>query len=142
MVRSTRKSKQALYVTEDSIGCMKRVFEFQYQDYPNVQSAWNPSMDIFETEEDYVILIEAAGLNEETLQLHAIDKRLVLSGERRQFFDEPVLRYHQLEIQFMPFQKTIILPDVVDENQVQANYRNGMLVIRVSKKCKKGKSEK
>jgi HSP20 family protein len=142
MVRATRKPKQALYVTEDSFGCMKKVFEFQYQDYPNVQSAWNPSMDIFETEEDYVILIEAAGLNEETLELHAIDKRLVLSGERRQFFEEPVLRYHQLEIQFMPFQKTIILPDVVDENQVKANYRNGMLIIRVSKKCKKGKSEK
>lgn len=142
MARMTKKSKQALYVSEDSFGCVKRVFEFQYQDSPSVQSAWNPSTDIFETEEDYIILIEAAGLNEETLQLHAIDKRLVLSGDRRQYFTEPVLRYHQLEIQFMPFQKTIILPDAVDESQVQANYRDGMLTIRVSKQCTKGKSEK
>ncbi len=142
MVRMTRKSKQALYVTDDSAGCVKHVFEFQYQDSPGVQTAWNPNTDIFETEDYYAILIEAAGLNEESLHLHAVDNRLVLSGERHHSFHDAVIRYHQLEIQFMPFQKTIILPESIDVNQVQANYREGMLMIRVFKKGKKGKSEK
>ena len=104
MVRVTRKSKPAFYVTEDSFGCTKHVFEFQYQDIPGIQSAWNPNTDIFETKENYIILIEAAGLDEESLQLHAVDNRLVVSGDRRQWNDPSVTRYHQLEIQFMPFQ--------------------------------------
>lgn len=141
MVRMTRKSKQAFYVTEDSFGCAKQVFEFQYHDSPSVQSAWNPNMDIFETEEDYIIVLEAAGLDEESLQLHAVDNRLVVSGERQNICDDSVIRFHQLEIQFMPFQKTIILPDVIGVNQVQASYRNGMLVVRVSKDLKKGKTK-
>lgn len=137
MVRMIRKSKQTFLVTEDSFGRTKGVFEFQYQDTPGVQSAWNPNTDIFETEDHIYILIEAAGLNEDSLHLHAVDNRLVLSGERKQVFDEPVIRYHQLEIQFMPFQKTIILPGLLDVDSVQAQYRDGLLTILIPKESLK-----
>ncbi len=133
MVRMTRKPKQPVCVSEDSFSKTKQVFEFQYQYTPGVHSSWDPNTDIFETEDHYVIQIEAAGLNEESLSLHAVENRLVVSSERRKMVEEQVIRYHQLEIQFMPFQKTIILPDNIDVKNVNANYREGMLIIHVVK---------
>lgn len=128
-----RKKRKTLYVSEDSFGKNRSVFEFQYQDIPDIHSAWNPNMDIYETKDDLVVLIEAAGLDEKSLTLHAVDNRLVLSGERKRLVDEEVIRYHQLEIPCMPFQKTIILPGTIDDSRVKAKYENGLLMIRVSK---------
>ncbi len=139
MVRMIRKSKQSLFVTEERMGQSKSVFEFQYYDDQEISHTWNPNMDIFETEEDLVILVEAAGLDEESVQLHAVDRRLILSGERKLQTDESIIQYHQLEIQFMPFQKTIILPNAIDVSKIQAEYHNGMLKICVRKHDLKGR---
>ncbi len=135
MVRMNRKSKKTLVVSEDGGGRTKHVIEFQYQDAPDMQSTWSPSMDIYETDDDLVILLEAAGLQENSLQLHAVENRLILGGERRLKEEAPIARYHQLEIQFTPFQKTIVLPGRIDEKHVNAEYKNGLLSIRVKKKC-------
>lgn len=132
MVRMVRKSK-TLCITEEVQGQSKHVYEFQYHDMPASQTSWNPNMDILETSKDLIIIIEAAGLDEKKLQLNAIENRLVLSGERRLDISDSVVRYHQLEILFMPFQKTIILPGAIDEKNVKAQYKNGMLTIRVPK---------
>lgn len=133
MVRASRK-KQTLIVSEDCQGQPKHVLEFHYQDASEFHPSWNPPMDIYETETDLVILLEAAGLDENSLQLHAVDNRLVLNGERKFKQDHEIIRYHQLEIQFMPFQKTIVIPGRIDEKKVRAEYHNGMLTIRVSKR--------
>jgi HSP20 family protein len=133
MARKVRKPKQSFFVAEDNFGQTKSAFEFQFQDSNGIQSTWSPNMDIFETDEQFVILLEAAGLQEDSLQLHAVDNRLILNGERKPMVDDSVVKYHQLEIQCMPFQKTIILPGKIDVNQVKASYKNGMFRISVSK---------
>ncbi len=133
-----RKIHKKIAVSEDSFGKTRSVFEFHYQNLPETQTAWNPNMDIYETENDLVVTIEAAGLKKDSLTLQAIDNRLILSGERKQFVDEEVIRYYQLEIPSAPFQKTVILPGPIDEDRVDAQYRNGLLTIRVSKKGLEG----
>ncbi len=140
MVRMIRKSNQGIFVTEENMGQTKSAFEFQYYDTPDPPNTWNPNMDIFETEDDLVMMVEAAGLDEDSLRLHAVDNRLVLNGERRLEMESSIIRYHQLEIQFMPFQKTIVLPGTIDVDKVRAEYRNGMLTISVSKRFIEGTS--
>lgn len=134
MVRMNRKSKKALVVSEDGMGQTKHVIEFQYQDTTDMQTTWSPQMDIYETDDDLVILVEAAGLREDSLQLHAVNNRLILGGERHLNEEAQISRYHQLEIQFTPFQKTIVLPGKIDEKHVNAEYKNGLLSIRVKKR--------
>lgn len=133
MVRMSRKTKQTLIVTEDGINQTKHVIEFQYQDTAD-STTWSPAMDIYETEAELVILVEAAGLKEDSLHLHAVDNRLVINGERHLSESKDITRYHQLEIQFTPFQKTIVLPGLIEESRVKAEYKNGMLAIRVDKR--------
>lgn len=133
MGRRIRKTKQTFIIAEDCFGQSKSAFEFNYQDMHGIHTTWNPNMDIFETEENFVIVVEAAGLDEETLHLHAVDNRMILNGERKLSLPEPVIRYHQLEIQFMPFQKTIILPGRIEVSKVKAQYKDGFLTIVVSK---------
>jgi len=138
MVRMVRKSKQTICISEEGASRNKHVFEFQYHDASGAQTAWNPNMDIFETTNDLVVLVEAAGLDESSVQLHAVENRLILSGERQLNIGEDIMRYHQLEVQFMPFQKTLILPSKINIDHVKAQYKNGFLIIRVSKKNLEG----
>ena len=138
MVRMIRKSKQTLFISEESSGKSKHVFEFHYHDMPGGETAWNPNMDIYETADELIILLEAADLEEDSIQLHSIGNRLVLTGERHQEVRDSVTRFHQLEIQFSAFQKTIILPCTINTDKVNAQYKNGLLTIHVPKDCLEG----
>ena len=141
MGRSERKPKESLLIQEDCGGYAKNVVEFRYFDSQEMNAGWNPNMDIFETETEIIVLIEAAGLNEDTLRLHSVDNRLVVSGDRHLDSKETIRHFHQLEIQFLPFRKTIILPGAIDAAHVTAKYRNGMLTISVTKKDMKQRNE-
>ncbi len=134
MVRRMRKSKETLIVSEDCLGQSKHIYEFHYHSPHGLRTTWNPNMDIIETADELIILVEAAGLDKNSLRLHAVDNRLILNGERRMKKYSQVVRYHQLEIQFLPFEKTIILPGTIDVAHVQAEFEQGILEIRVSKK--------
>ncbi len=134
MVRRLRKTRETLVVSEDCQGQSKTVFEFNYHQPPGTRTAWTPNMDILETEEDLIILIEAAGLDKNSIHLQAVDNRLILTGERTKKKYSGCVRYHQLEIQYMPFEKSIILPGTVDVAHVNAEYENGMMEIRISKR--------
>jgi HSP20 family molecular chaperone IbpA len=129
-----RKIKESFMIQEDHCGKSRSAFEFQYFEVSDERAIWNPNMDILETEKEIIVLIEAAGIQEDTLQVHAIDNRLVVSGERHLTIPDTIRHYHQLEIQFMPFQKTVILPGTVDSAHIIATYAKGMLDIRVSRK--------
>ncbi|RJP19968.1 MAG: Hsp20/alpha crystallin family protein [Candidatus Omnitrophota bacterium] len=134
MARRIRKSRETLFVSEDCQGQSKNVFEFHYHEPPGARTTWNPNMDILETPDDLIILVEAAGLDKNSIRLQAVDNRLILSGDRRMKKCVKCIRYHQLEIQFLPFVKTVILPGTVDVALVKAEYENGLLEIRVAKR--------
>jgi HSP20 family protein len=130
-----------MFISEESSSKSHHIFEFHYHDAPGVETSWNPNMDIYETENDLILLIEAAGLDEQSLKLHSIENRLVLTGERHQESQDSIMRYHQMEIQFMPFQKTIVLPCEVEIDKVNASYQNGLLRIRIPKECLEGQDQ-
>jgi len=133
MVRMVHKTPKKLCITEDCFGKTKHILEFYYHEEPDNQSRWSPNTDIYETQDEVVIVVEAAGLDENRITLQSEGRRLILQGERKAAEAQPVMCYHQLEIQYMPFQKTFILPSLVDADSVCADYRNGLLSIRIPK---------
>ncbi|MDZ7374152.1 MAG: Hsp20/alpha crystallin family protein [candidate division KSB1 bacterium] len=94
---------------------------------------WNPNTDIFETDEEVVIRMEAAGLDKNRLHVTLQGDRLIVRGYRPESHPCTPVTYQQMEISYGPFEKIFVLPDEVRNNPIRAVYRNGMLEIHVAK---------
>jgi len=103
--------------------------------YVNVTSGhWRPSVDIYETGESIVILVELAGMRKEEIELTYDNGYLFVSGLRKQVCPEGLTRVHRMEIDAGKFLRKIwIGRDIVIED-IEAEYREGILRVTIPKK--------
>ncbi|MGD0751473.1 MAG: Hsp20/alpha crystallin family protein [Anaerolineales bacterium] len=93
--------------------------------------AWSPPTDVFETENNFVVRVEAAGMSESDFTINAEDNFLVISGVRS---EPPEWRsYRQMEIRFGEFSTAIELPLGVDVSKADADYKDGFLNVILPK---------
>ncbi|HEX8993602.1 MAG TPA: Hsp20/alpha crystallin family protein [Anaerolineales bacterium] len=94
--------------------------------------AWSPPTDVFETESDYLVRVEVAGVRETDLEISFQDGILVIAGTRS---DVPAGRraYHQMEIHFGKFSAAVGVPGPIDLDKAVAEYRDGFLLVRMPK---------
>ncbi len=90
---------------------------------------WRPPTDVYETDDCVVVKVEIAGMREEDLLISLDGKKLTISGVRR----DPAakLGYQQMEILYGSFETDVHLTRAVDEEKIEATYRNGFLSVRL-----------
>ncbi len=94
-------------------------------------SVWSPPTDVYETEAEYVVRAEIAGLEETDLEISFENGILIISGTRP---DLPERRaYHQMEIHFGKFSTAIGVPGPIDLDNSSAEYKDGFLIVRMPK---------
>lgn len=93
--------------------------------------AWSPPTDLFETEAEYIVSVEIAGMRESDLDVTYDNGTLLVSGQRPDRTERRA--YHQMEIHFGKFSSAVALPGPVDLDRSQAEYKNGFLVVRLPK---------
>jgi HSP20 family protein len=95
--------------------------------------------DVFETDEDIVVIVEVAGIEDADLNLTLEKGFLIIRGFRREIHGLFKKRqYYTMEIDYGPFERIIRLPDYAYESDVQAQMKNGLLVITVKKSSAPG----
>jgi HSP20 family protein len=95
---------------------------------------WTPAVDIKETDNDIRIDLELPGLRPEDVEVTAENGLLTIRGEKRSERKEgDDGRYHVIERSYGTFMRTFTLPQGVDENQIQADFNDGVLSIRIPK---------
>ena len=95
---------------------------------------WTPAVDIKESDSDIRIDLELPGMKPEQVEITAENGLLTIRGEKqseRKEGDEG--RYHVVERSYGTFMRTFTLPQGVDENQIQAEFKDGVLSIRIPK---------
>jgi HSP20 family protein len=97
------------------------------------ECAWKPSMDIFETAEEIVIIAEIAGVAKEDLDVEINNRAVKIHGKRVGTPPNPSATYRLAEIQYGAFERILYLPAPVDSNNVAASFKNGLLKIQLSK---------
>jgi HSP20 family protein len=98
------------------------------------QKVWSPQIDIWETPEAYFILADVSGLNKNEIQVNVKKNRVHLYGRRERPPMENALRYVQMEIEYGAFERVFQLPVLLDEDHIEARYRDGLLTVRLPKK--------
>jgi HSP20 family protein len=94
---------------------------------------WRPSWDIYETEDDLIVLVEMAGIQAEHMEISVGRDQLQLRGNRCRPSEHEVTRIHRMEVDFGPYHQIIVLPEPVEPNGATSNYRDGFLLIRLPK---------
>lgn len=92
---------------------------------------WTPSCNVSETSQEYRIDAELPGVKEEDVEVNVEERVLTLRGERREEKEEKGKKYHRVESSYGSFMRSFTLPEDADEDQIAANYKDGLLTVRI-----------
>lgn len=98
-----------------------------------VMADWMPVVDISETDADFEIKAELPGVKKEDLKVTLENGVLTLQGERKEEREEKGRRVHRVERSYGRFSRSFSMPDVVDESKVKAEFKDGVLSLRLPK---------
>ena len=97
-------------------------------------SDWAPAVDISETPQTYVIKAEPAGIKREDIKVKLENGMLSLSGERKYEKDDKDSKQHRVERFYGSFSRSFSLPEDANEDQIKADYADGVLTLTVPKR--------
>ena len=93
---------------------------------------WVPPVDLCETADQYILIAEVPGLQQDDLQIQLHDGNLTVSGVRRDA-ETRCEQYHRVERGHGTFSRTFHLPHPVDAGTIVADLRDGVLTITCTK---------
>jgi HSP20 family protein len=97
---------------------------------------WAPSVDIVETPEEFQIKAELPDVKKDDVSVSVDGNVLRIRGERKQEKEDQNKRFHRVERSYGSFMRTFTLPENVDDGKVQAEFKDGMLNVRLPKSDK------
>lgn len=94
-------------------------------------SLWSPPTDLYETQNEYVVRVEVAGMSDADFEVLYENGLLIINGARP---DVPQRRaYHQMEISTGKFSTTLGLTGPLDVDSARAEYADGFLTVTLPK---------
>jgi HSP20 family protein len=96
-------------------------------------STWLPAVDVWETENELVLSFDLPGIPEDKIAVELDDNVLTVSGERERTQEHTNERFYRFERRFGSFSRSVTLPAGVSESDITANYKDGVLEVRVPK---------
>ncbi len=94
---------------------------------------WYPAADVFEMEGEFVVVLDLPGIDRAALDVSLDDNRLVIRGERASAAAEGG-HQRRTERPVGRFVRSFSLPQVVDREGITADYKDGVLRLRLPKR--------
>ena len=96
-------------------------------------SQWLPLVDITEDHKEYLIKVELPEVKREDVKVTVENGVLAICGQRRFEKEEKERKYHRVERAYGSFTRSFTVPDDADESQVSAEFKDGLLSVRLAK---------
>ena len=94
--------------------------------------SWMPPVDIFQNgDHELVLKAEIPDMNREDIDITVENFVLTVKGEKKFASDVKEEQYHHVERRYGAFSRSFSLPQTVDAGKVAAEYRNGVLTVRL-----------
>jgi len=125
---------------------MDRLFGNAMRDFPSMLGrGWDwpeisavelmPSLDIKDTDANYLISIEIPGVAKENVDIRVDGNILTISGEKQQEKKDDKENYHCIERRYGSFERTLTLPQDADTDNIDANFKDGVLNVAIKRKA-------
>ncbi|MBX3423770.1 MAG: Hsp20/alpha crystallin family protein [Pirellulaceae bacterium] len=92
-----------------------------------------PALDMSETADAINLRLDLPGVNAKEIDIQVNRNQLTISGERKVEEEETGQTFHRAERRVGRFSRSVVLPCEVSDNNVEANYRDGVLRIKLPK---------
>ena len=97
------------------------------------QNVWHPQIDIYEQEDEIIVLAEMSGVRSEDIDVILGRTSIKIYGIRKKPLPTDQMRYRLAEIHYGNFERTVSLPAPIDTEHVTATCTDGLLQIRLPK---------
>jgi HSP20 family protein len=94
-------------------------------------AGWSPAIDVIQEDEDLVVRAELPGAKHEDVDITVQNGVLTISGKLEEEREEERGGYLVRERRSGSFRRSLQLPQDVDEDQIEANFENGVLEVKI-----------
>jgi len=130
-----KRNREMAGLRKDFDDVMDRFFSDPAFSIPKLfsEKSWYPNVDVSEGKKNIIVKAEIPGVDKEGIDISLDGRLLTIHGEKKHEKEESDEHYHRVESSFGFFKRTIELPAEVDESNVDAKYKNGVLKIKLKK---------
>lgn len=101
---------------------------------PAANRPWVPAVDVRETDHELVLKADIPDMKFEDIDVRMENGTLTLKGERKFQQEEKQGSWHRVERSYGNFERAFTLPETVNPEGAQADYKNGVLTVTLPKK--------
>jgi HSP20 family protein len=112
---------------------MDRLMDNTLTDDREVTSEWGLPLDVVEDENDYLVKASLPGVRPDDLEITYNKGMLTIKGEIKDESETTKGQYHLRERRYGTFSRSISLPTTVKPEDIQANYKDGILELHLPK---------
>jgi HSP20 family protein len=94
-------------------------------------AVWAPEIEVFDRESEFVVRADLPGLKKEDVRVEVTENALMLEGERRKEHEERREGFYRSERSYGRFSRAVPLPEGVDTEKVEAEFKDGVLEVRL-----------
>jgi HSP20 family protein len=99
----------------------------------SILTAWAPSVDIYETENELAVKADLPEVEEKDLDVRVENNVLTIRGERKLEQSVKEENYLRIERSYGSFSRSFSLPNTVDTQAIKAQYADGVLTVTLPK---------
>ncbi len=92
---------------------------------------WQPSADVYRTKDGWLVKFDLAGVQIADIAVTIRGRRLVISGVRRDSFQEEGCSHYSMEISYNRFERSLLMPANLENARVSIAAREGLLMVRM-----------
>lgn len=97
------------------------------------RSVWQPCTDIYESDQAFIVKMELAGIDPQSLAIIFEDGLLTVRGERPELSGHRKIAVRQLEIPYGPFERRVEIGTNIDAQSITASWGGGFLELVLPK---------
>jgi HSP20 family protein len=92
-----------------------------------------PSLDVFEEKDELIVKADLPGMNKDEIEVTVTGSVVTIKGEKKKEEEVKEKDYYRRERSYGSFVRSVELPSEVKSDQIKANFKDGVLEIRLPK---------
>ncbi len=111
----------------------RHFFDNEFMPGNLMENDWNPRVDIFEKDNNIIVKADLPGVDEKNLDIELEGSYLTIKGSKEEEHEEKGNGYSMFERTSGSFSRTIELPDNINTENIEAEYKKGVLSLTIPK---------
>lgn len=96
---------------------------------------WQPAVDVVENDKEYLLEFDVPGIDKKDIDIEVQNGMITVSGERN--YEKKDDKKHRIESYYGSFSRSFTLPENVNESDIKAEQKNGVLSLHLKKSQEK-----